>query len=148
MSLSVKVSHYDIEITYDEEKNRWYFTQDGRERSSESLAGAKKLIDTPTKERKPAFERVKVLRKGFGSVDYDPAVITSMAEGKNWNGQDMVWVLLEKSKERKKLALSDLISDSAKNRSIIAALAAMQKQKDEIAVKMHEATTRLEPVVL
>ena len=63
MSEQVKVTYEGIEIVLDEDNNRWYWTQDGRDRSAETLANAKKAIDTPAKERKPKFEPITAWRK-------------------------------------------------------------------------------------
>ena len=57
MNDNLIVTYRDIAITYDEQKDKWFFTLRGRDRSADSLANAKKAIDAPPPKEEKPFER-------------------------------------------------------------------------------------------
>lgn len=57
---AIKETYKEVEITYNERNNTWEFILRGRERTAESLAKAKEIIDKPPAPKEKPFERVPV----------------------------------------------------------------------------------------
>ena len=82
---TVVVKYAGVEITYNEDTNRWNFELRGRERNAESLAAAKKAIDAPEPMKKASFERIKVYmfeRWKADGTGVESVEVTSVADSR------------------------------------------------------------------
>lgn len=117
----MKTTHNEIEITYNEDKDRWDFELRGRQRSAESLAKAKEAIDKePVEKRKQVFPRFAAyLKKNWEG--YVTVTVTSMADA-GYRGGIYFWIAM-KDGTRQKEGAESLFPVNEKNTSIIAEIA-------------------------
>ena len=119
MSEPVVVQYRGVAIHYDESDNRWRLDLRGREKSAESLVEAKKIVDTPVKEKVPPFERVKVYSGSrWGSEPFEIVEVTSVAERTRYSTSMEVW--LSVGDKRRKQSTNDLFLINERNTTLIA----------------------------
>lgn len=91
----ISVTFRDIEIVYDELRDRWIFTLRGRELSRESLAKAKESISRePPKDKKP-FEKIEAWHMPYNRYVAQKVTVTSIAEKSRYGSEQEAWVTLE-----------------------------------------------------
>ncbi len=123
--MRMKTTHNEIDISYNEEKDRWEFELRGRSRSAESLTKAKEAIDKELKEKRtqtfPRFAAyIKRSRNGFETV-----TVTSVADA-NYGGLHF-WTDSQKNGRRKEPA-SILYPINDHNKAIVAEIVGVEKQ--------------------
>ncbi len=135
----MKTTYEEIEIEYREGDNKWGFTLNGRQRSAESLAKAKEFIDKWLEragtEREPPFQRVDAYYYGY--EEFKRRTITSIAEGRSYNGKPYVWTVDEKGKREKENS-ADMILITPKNVEKIKELADITKKEKELSKQWRE----------
>lgn len=146
----IKVTHNDVEITYNEDKSRWEFTLRGRERYAESLAKAREAIDKPPpspKEEEP-FERVEAYyMRYYDDIVGATVTITSIAEARY--GGCFVWIVNNehgrwgRKGTREKTAAQLLYPVNAHNTAIIEELKALHAKKVELGNQIEEIKKKL-----
>lgn len=141
-----KITYGDIEIVYDEEKNRWRFTLDGRERSAEMLTNAKKAIDAPERKTKKAFEPIQawIIRVWGGGRQL--VTITSVAERVRYSRGTEVWV--KKGGKREKVSLGSLYADTPQNFATFAEIDALEKEIEALQKKRNHKYAGLKRVTI
>lgn len=100
----VQVTHREIPIIYDEREDKWCFTLRGRDRSAESLAKAKGIIDkpVPTEKAKP-FQHIPAW--DFGYNDLPKRVkVTGIGEGRYSHQKLSVWITDGKQRRKENAA--------------------------------------------
>jgi hypothetical protein len=132
------VTYRDVEIGYNEEKNRWEFTLRNKERYAVSLKGAKETIDTPIKEPKKAFKRFEAYVERYNEIPEKVTVTGIAAAGSRYDTSTSVWTSDEKG-NRAKTHSRNLIAITPENE---AKLVRIREIKDELN-KLHLETTNL-----
>ncbi len=144
----MKTTHREIEITYDEDRNKWLFELRGRDRSADSLAEAKAFIDKPEPKEKAAFERVKVWHWRYS---YEPvsAEITSLGEVSRWSSSALrqVWIQNE-NKDRSKVDQSDCYKRSDSTDATVARWLELKRQVESVQEDMRKMKDKLKSVHL
>lgn len=86
----MNTTYNGIEITYEESSNRWLFTIRGRDKSAESLAKAKEMINSQPKEKKEPFKKISAW---YFHWDCAPVKVevTGIAEP-DWNKKPCIWM--------------------------------------------------------
>jgi hypothetical protein len=142
--------HAGVAITYDEDRERWLFTTNGKERSALTLKLAKKAIDEVPKEKRAGFEKFQAYHVSAWQ-DRQVVWVTSIAEptGYQPKGETDVWmwIISDEPKRfgkgteprRSKQRLSSLYEMTAENEQRWAQIAELEQrvkvlteQQDEI----------------
>lgn len=92
----MNITHNGTEITYDEPSNTWKFVLRARDRSVESLAKAKEMIDRPVPEKAKPFEKIPA----WEIRNDDPAKVEITGWGDQY-GSPAAWVTSPKGERRK-----------------------------------------------
>lgn len=142
MTEPIKSNYRDVEIIYLEDPNKWRFTVNGRERSTESLAKARESIDRALDDVKKgkAWEPFEAyFCRGYSSNNFRKVKVTSMAETRY--GKPDFWI--NDNGQRSKESASSLYKVSAKNDALIAELQRLQKESEALAARESEARHKL-----
>lgn len=140
MSESIKVEYRGTAITYNEDRNRWEFELRGIERSRDTLAKAKEVVDKPPteKEEGPAFQRIQAWIVRYG--DIQEVTVTSKQES-SWRSSSY-WIV-DKDKRRSTREGYQLYPRNEHNDAIIEQLreihkrqVALAKEKEAVEKKM------------
>lgn len=139
----MKTLYNAIEISYNEENDRWEFELRGRARSAESLAKAKEAIDKEPKEKRTqVFPRFDAYRFRYGD-EISIVTVTSVADTR-YSGVEF-WITGKdgRSKER----ASQLYPVNEKNTAIVteikrinAQIEGLDKAKATQHTKLQSAT--------
>jgi len=90
---SIEFTHDGTLITYDEQENKWTFTLRGRDRSAESLAKAKEIIDKPVPaEKAKPFEKIPAWLFKYDGDTPERIEVTGIAEDRGYGGGQRVWI--------------------------------------------------------
>jgi len=143
-TLELKTQHNGTEITYVEKTNLWTFELRGRERKAESLVKAKEIIDTPEREKKPAFTRVKAYtERSYDGSGFQTVEVTSIADTQHWQATEY-WISTGKG-NRQRMACFSLFPVNGKNDALIAKvkivdtqLEALKKERDALIKQLTE----------
>lgn len=151
MNEPIKTTYEGIEITYLEDPNKWRFTVNGRERSTESLVKARESIDraldgVQTKKEKPWEPFEAYYGDDYGTSDKFPKVkVTSIAEYGGY-GYPKVWLM--RDGQRRKEPLDKLFQVTAENIAIIVDLQRIATQRAKLENEMVELKKKLVKVEL
>jgi hypothetical protein len=149
---TIKTKHKGIEITYDEEHNRWEFTIRGKERHATSVTLAREAIDKPPPaDKKPFTPREVYVSESYGKSAYRLAMVTSLAPSTYSYGRLEAWVTFKSGnsgRKREKVALDRLYEVNANNEKVIAKL-----EKNDRAIQQlnnYEGTLKkqMEPAII
>jgi hypothetical protein len=150
VSEQVKTTYGGVEIGYDEDRDKWVFELNGRERSAETLLNAKKAIDAkPPAKGKDAFKRFEAYKaEGYRSSRYSVVTVTSIAEATSrYNrGEIECWIL--DKKDRSKVAAARLYKINEANDVRIATLKRLEEQASQIRQEMSDVEDQLEVIDL
>jgi hypothetical protein len=142
-NFEIKVTHNEVDITYNEGKNEWEFVLRGRFRSAPSLTKAREAISKESKEKKGAFERFNaLLLKAYSSGDATEVTVTSFAGFSSYEKAPQWWVSYSVDRgysrldsRREKVDGSELLEIGPKTTELLAAA-------KEINKNIHELTAR------
>lgn len=143
---TIITTHSDTTITYDERENKWCFTLRGRDRSAESLAKAKEIIDKPVpKEKAKPFEKISAW---FFKYSNSPkkVEVTSIAEP-HYSLGDMVWIS-EKGKRSKEYARHQLFPTTSDNDKLVQTILANERERERLREENDSLKSKLSPLVL
>jgi len=147
---AVVITHRGVEITYDEEANKWRFELRGRERSAESLANAKKAIDAPspkdkTKVAAARFQAYQLERYGFDGSKVTTVTVTSMAESARYGRDPDFWVTSSRG-GREKVSRSELLKVNTANDALLETLKQLYVEKAELSERIERTKQALERI--
>ena len=142
----ITTTYRDIVITYWEGDNKWRFTANGRERSSESLVKAKESIDRALDEVKA--EKVKPWQpfeaylgdRYSTSGKYQKVKVTSVAEDRGY-GEGKMWV--SNNGNRSKESISSLYAVTPENDALISEIQRLTKEREALEEKLREAKGKM-----
>lgn len=127
-NFEIKVTHNEVDITYNEVKNEWEFVLRGRFRSAPSLTKAREAISKESKEKKGAFERFNALLFKTYSSETIEVTVTSFAGFSSYGKTPEWWVSYSVDRgysrldsRREKVDGSDLLEISPKTTGLLAA---------------------------
>lgn len=145
MDKPIQVVHSDVSISYDERENKWLFTLRGRDRSAESLAKAKEIIDKPVpKEKAKPFEKIPAWHFDYGN-DPEKVLVTGIAEV-DYARRQCVWI--NRNGSRSKEPVTEVFPQNEKNDAIAAATIEKRKAADRLTKEVWELQRTLSPLVL
>ncbi len=146
MNTPIQLTHDGIVITYDEQQNKWCFTLRGRDRSADSLAKAKEIIDKPVpKEKAKPFE--KIAAWFFRYSDLPKKIeVTGIAENRSYGGQQ-VWINCEGNRSKESAAYT-IYPQNEKNDSLIAQIVAKENEIIAARKTVDALKRKLSPLVL
>lgn len=127
---NVTTEYRSIVIAYDEAKDVWRFVLDGRERSAESLANAKKAIDAPVKDKKPFTKIEALLGSSYDMRKPSKVTITAVAERASYQREPQFWI--NKDGIRSKEGADSLFEDSEENLALYAEAETIQAEIDRL----------------
>lgn len=127
----VTTTYAGVEITYNEDSNRWMFEIDGRERSAETLTNAKKAIDAPERKKAKKFEKSEVWFRDW-SGGWKKVIVTSFIEG-HAGKIDHAWI--NRDGDRRKESLSQLFPDTPETVANIERYKALKAEENVIREK-------------
>ena len=141
----MKTLYKEIEISYNEEKDRWEFELRGRSRSAESPARAKEAIDKePVEKRKQVFPRFDAYQnkhnRGFSIVN-----VTSIAN--NNCGGAQFWISSTKDGRQKEYACS-LFPVNENNTAIVTEIKRINAQIDALDEVKANQHSKLQPATM
>lgn len=147
MNKPIQIVHSDVPITYNEQANKWFFTLRGRDRSAESLAKAKEIIDKPVPvEKAKPFEKIPAWLFKYNSLP-QKVTITGIAERGDYRGDPGVWISDEK-KNRSKESTRYVYPSNPKNDLIVEAIIAERKKAAAANTAAYELEHTLAKLVL
>lgn len=140
-SHQIEVTHSGTTITYNENKDKWEFTLRGRDRSADSLAGAKASIDKPV----PA-EKVKPFQKVdawfFDYLDDPKKVqVTGVAESRHLEMPE-VWITSKEGRKKVKVRNTLYRSDD-KNDMIVSQMKDRLRQIGNLKNELSQLRAKL-----
>lgn len=145
---TIQVVHNDTHITYNEPENKWQFTLRGRDRSAESLAKAKELIDKPVPAGKAKpFEKIPAWFFGYSDTP-KKVEVTGIAESPSYRrGESSVWIVMDGARTKQNVT-SSIYPSSPKNDKIIAQITAKETESEKLHQEARELKYTLDPLVL
>lgn len=145
---SIEFTHDGTLITYDEQENKWKFTLRGRDRSAESLAKAKEIIDKPVPaEKAKPFEKIPAWLFKYSSETPVKVEITGIAEGYGYGRSEFVWVNNAKKRSKEMIA-GGVYPSNEKNDFMVAQIIAKMKTVAELRDAIADLKSNLAPLVL
>lgn len=141
---AMKCTYSDIEISYNEDKDRWDFELRGRRRSAESLAKAKEAIDKePAEKRKQVFPRFTAYRFRYGQ-EIETVTVTSVADEQGFGGLRF-WIAGKNGREKERCTMLFPVNESndaiiIEMQSIQTQMDALEEKKDALREKLQSAT--------
>lgn len=144
MSDNITVDYKGVKITYSEPRDRWEFELRGIERSRDTLAKAKEVIDKPPteKEEGPAFERIQAWRINYAGIE--EVTVTSKQE-KSWRA-DSYWIV-DKDKRRSTEQGYNLYPRNPHNDALVEQLRKLNKAQEELAEQRERTTKKMKALV-
>lgn len=147
MPNTIQDTHKGVIIAYNESRNRWEFALRGRDRSSDSLASAREMIDKPApKEAKP-FARIPAWEVRHGGTP-SHVEITGIAESGFRSSGVYVWIKDANGSRRKEDAEIRLYPSCEHNDAICAEIIKHRKEMDELGKKCETLRNKLQPLKL
>ena len=138
----VVVVHRGIEITLDEGSNRWRYTFKGRERSSDTLALARKAIDNPPARPVREFKPCQALYAfSFSRETFRTVTVSSICENER-RGGGYAWI--EHDGTRSRVDHSRLFERSEENLKLIETVELL---RTEIELKKQSVEALLDDMV-
>ncbi len=126
----MKTEYNEIEISYDEGRDRWLFELRGRSRSADSLAKAKEAIDKePAEKRQQTFPRFQAYFWRYD--DLKVVTVTSIAEEASYGKSKVFWVM-DKDNRRSKELQHSLFPVNEHNTKIIEAVKAKEAEVEKL----------------
>lgn len=142
----MKTTHHEIEIAYDESDDLWHFDLRGRKRSAPTLSKAREAIDKePAEKRKQVFSRFGAYLFKY-PCGYEIVTITGLAE--EALGRLLKFWVADKAGNRSKEYANSLFPVNDKNTAIVANIANLQKQIDDLEEKKNKQHERLQAAVV
>lgn len=149
----LKIVHNNVEIRYDEGRNRFCFELRGRDRSTDTLQQAREAIDRPVRVKDPdekPFERIQAYTSEFyheDEVHYPVVTVTKLAEGNSWGGIREAWTVRDSTRGNRKpvqkLALHHLFPVNEHNTKLVEQIRAkcqeiniLKSEKDALEQKL------------
>lgn len=127
-------TYHDVEIRYRENDNLWAFELGGREKTADSLRGAKQAIDTAPKEKKKVV-RFEAYLVGLGRTTLEKVTVGACT--KDYKGRPQFWITDAKG-SRSKVEAGALLKISAANdviaqevRALTVRVIELQKQREQ-----------------
>ena len=135
MKDTIKTTWQGIEIEYDERQNKWVFTLRGQERSAESLAKAKEIIDKPEPKEKKPFTRIKAWHREYSSL-FAPCEVTSIADAPSYSCEQYVWIVKDGNRSRE--YARNICPMNPHNDALVAEHAKIQAEIDALTEKRNK----------
>jgi len=143
MADKMTVTYHDVSIEYREDNDRWYYELDGRERSAESLANAKKAIDATPKPKK-TFKPFQAYLLRYGAELQVVTVTSQASETDSWDNSFDFWVTIEGKRRKESGRRLYCIND--KNDGLMAESAALDKEIKRLTAQREAVLKKLEHI--
>lgn len=137
----ISTTYSDIAISYNEDRDMWEFTLNGKDRSAKSLANAKAAIDKPEPKEKK-FEPIPAFKLDrWGSNKPVHGSITSVCENNGYSSSVYVWFVA--GKQRSKEDTRSLFTPSESNLALVKEIYALRKEEETLSKKRQHKTEQL-----
>lgn len=146
MNTPIQQTHAGIVITYDERENKWTFTLRGRDKSSNSLADAKAIIDKPVpKDKAKPFQKIPAwffkYNDGVKKIE-----VTGIAEN-SYTHQEYVWIN-DDGRRSKEAVRANIYPQTETNDICVGHIIAKEEQIAKLEDEIYELKWSLAPLVL
>jgi hypothetical protein len=141
----IKTTYNGVEITYDEGRDRWVYTLNGRERSAESLTKAKAAVHRPpAKAEQKRWEAFDAFYAPWYDRTLRPVRVTSVAQKTGWQKNEQVWIVNNGRREKVDSTLLFAVTDA--NRQRINEIREKIAAEEALSKEINRLRNALEPI--
>lgn len=140
----ISMKYKGIEIEYCEDDNKWHFEFRGKERVMETLANAKKCIDTQPKEKVDFIPQSALL---VGPYNSEVVTVTSESAYLDYYQKTQFWIKDSKGR-RSKESSSRLYSNSPANQQLLREAKSLDKEAELFNKKAEAKRKEMAPFVI
>lgn len=143
---AITTAHNGTEIAYDEGANLWRFTLRGRDRSTDSLAKAREVIDKPVSgEKAKAFAKFPAWIFLYGDKP-EKVEVTGIADVRSYSGSPVVWVKDSEGKRSKQRVSFGIYECSADNDAKVEQIIAKMEEGSKLDVERRRLKSDLKEI--